>query len=217
MRITRYITKGAQFGPAGILLLAAGGCNSMASASKDDQPYRFVLGTTSALPEGRTNPVRITVPARFIEMDRPAGQGEIELAQVTFPFHFPDKTPVAHDALGEDNVVLATFSWEPPGSVRRRIDGSWLNHYSRYSVKGERAYGLATAKAADPIDTSVLFSSIEDQVMIECNSIREEPLQWCHLISNPSSYLAVEARFRAKILPRWREIISHSLSLVSIK
>jgi hypothetical protein len=202
--------------PSALLLALVAGCNSV-KAVEDTSPYEFVLGPSGEMSvDGPAHSIKIAAPARFVDVKRSSDHDPIQVSQFTMPFHYPEMTPVARDKLGDSNVVLATFAWEPPGGVRRRIDGSWLNHFSRYSVKGDPAFGLKSAKAPDPIDTSVLFSSIEEQVLIECNSINGEPLQYCHLISNPMPYMAFEARFRADYLPQWRAIMKAALSIVSI-
>ncbi len=114
-------------------------------------------------------------------------------------------------------VVIASFGWEPPGSVKRRIDGTWSNYYSKYMIKRPGSYGLNAATGSDGIDTSILFYSIEDEVMIECQRIFDEPLRSCKLTAKIRPFLYEELSFSAALLPQWRNVMRSSASLIQVR
>lgn len=198
---------------AGCTLILLASCHSMTSNAVPAS-YTFVLKQGSETENGIR--VRVDVPSAYVKLDRAPSDAAIKLAQFTFPFRFPDRQPVDPHALAGEGVVLATFAWAPPGTVKNRIDGSRVNHYSRYLVKRPDSYALRAAQGRDGIDTSVLYTSPDQSTLIECHSILNEPPRSCHLVSNPAPYLALELSFNAALLPQWASLMHAALSLVTI-
>lgn len=198
-------------------VLFAIGCKKVPELPHHNAPtYHFLLGPTSQ-PKGPDRRVAVDAPSRFVELEQEPTDKPIELSEFTFAYRYPDLQPVRRDQLAEPGVVVATVGWEPPGSVRKRIDGSWQNHYSRYYVKHKPEYGLETATGDDLINTSMLFYSVNDEVMIECVSSKGEPLRGCHLMTKIRPYAVLELRFPASMLPNWRDIIAKTSSIFAIR
>jgi hypothetical protein len=179
--------------------------------------YHFLVGPDSNPLGEVVHRTLADVPSKYIELDQEPSEQPTQLASFTFAYHYPDLRPVRRDQLALPGVVIASFGWEPPGSVRKRLDGTWLNYYSRYKVKRPDNYGLNAATGSDGIDTSILFYSIEDEVMIDCQRIFMEPLRSCNLTTKLKPFLYEEVKFSASLLPQWRKLMWISASLVSTK
>lgn len=178
--------------------------------------YHFLLGPKPSQVNQADRRILVDAPSRFIELQQEPSDKALELPEFTFAYRYPAVEPVRRDQLAEPGVIIATIGWEPPGSVRKRIDGSWMNYYSRYKVRRPDQYGLNVATGDDLLDTSQLFYSIEQEVLIECNSVKGEPLRGCHLMKKLSDYSVLELRFPADLLTDWRDLVSAASRIVVI-
>ncbi len=188
------------------------GCTPVSTTEKARSDLHFLLGPPNG-GDGQYHRVKVIVPGSLLDPAVSAGAESLRaVPQITFPIRYPTLAQVKREQLSENDVVLMTIAWEPPGAVRRRVDGSWLNYYSKYKVRLQDAYGLQAARGADRIDTSVLYTSPDLNTLIERHALLGEPATSCHLIANTIDYVAVELKFDAALLPQWRQVLSTTLS-----
>ncbi|MXO65950.1 hypothetical protein [Altericroceibacterium endophyticum] len=201
---------------AGLFIFALQGCHPMQPPAKEPDSYTFILGPKPELTDGFDERVDIKMPAKYISPSPTFSiKQAIELGQFTFSVRFPHGDPVPKNQLSTPNVVIVSAIWERSGSVKRRVDGTWNNHYSRYLKSGSNIYGLEERYTPEAGNDSKLFVSPDYNTLIECVHMVVNAPMMCKLIHDRGGNLVNQALFYPDLLPKWREIISMSERLVS--
>ena len=178
--------------------------------------YTFIVGPKSSWTNGQDQRLRIRMPVRFVELTpEQLRHDHMEVGQFTFAVRFPSGIPVPHDQLSGRDVILLTAAWDPSDGVKRRVDGSWHNYYSRYSVRIDDANDMQQFKSSDSYDDSRLFVSVDKKTIVECKHILGKKLMPCHLMSNGGDHLTIEANFDRSMLGNWRDIVLFARKIIS--
>lgn len=176
-----------------------------ANNSPNLDTYTFLLGPSSG-PHAAER-LLVTMQRKYVRL-APANIGKslIELFEFSFALHLEGAKPAENNELGSPDVVIFTAVWEPIDGVKRRVDGTWLNHFSRYRSTPEHVNGLKVFAAPEVNDLSRLYVSDDMRTIIECEQIAGHRPMPCVLISNQKSNLTMKARFEANLLNRWPDI-----------
>ena len=176
--------------------------------------YAFLLGPRSG-PRAKERLI-LKMPGRYLRLaSADVGKTLIETGEFSFAVHKSGGEPAKPDELGSPDVVVVTAAWEPIDSVKRRVDGSWLNYYSRYEPTAEQSYGLKVFVAPEANDLSKLYVSDDLRTIIECRQTLPDRPMPCHLMSNSGSYLTIEVRFQRSSLSEWHNILTLAANILS--
>jgi len=188
------------------VLFSCVGCNAVAANdSPKRETYTFLLGPSSG-PHAAER-LLVAMPGKYLRL-APAdiGKSLIALFEFSFAVHLEQAKPAEKDELGSPDVVVYTAVWEPADSVKRRVDGSWLNYFSRYRPTSEHFDGLKVFAAPEVNDLSKLYVSDDLRTIIECEQMSGHQHMPCILMTNQKSNLTMKARFQVNLLNRWRDV-----------
>lgn len=188
-------------------ILPLSGCDAVQRTDGSiPDTYTFILGPRSG--PGSDQRLRVTMPRDYLELtSEDARKQSVELGQFTFALHYKEKRKAARQELGSPDVVVFTIAWEPIDGVKRRVDGSWTNYFSRYRPSSEGVFSLKTLLPPEPNNKSKLYVTEDERTIIECSYPAKSPDGSCHLLSNSGNNLTIEAVFRSSLLDRWQEIL----------
>jgi len=134
--------------------------------------------------------------------------GRVYVNHINLAVHYPDLTPAEPIYSASNRFIALSIVNSPPGEVRRSLDGSWLNYYSRYKKPAQEAFGLAKRMSGDfPFDSDyVLYRFGADyDVRIECRSNPNRPIGSCTMLGQWSGEPGIETSFEQADLPSWFE------------
>ena len=175
-----------------------------------------MLGPDRDWTKGKVRRLRIRVPSLYLELTPEQSREEIiEAGQFTLAIQFPLGTPVPRYALGTKDVLLITASWDAGNGVQQRIDGTWHNHFSRYSRRLADSLGMHQFGTRDSFDDSRLYVSPDQKVLIECQHITGRKQMPCLLMSNDGGHLTVQTRFDHALLDKWQDVLFLSRRMMS--
>ncbi|WEK00990.1 MAG: hypothetical protein P0Y59_04645 [Candidatus Sphingomonas phytovorans] len=176
--------------------------------------YTFLVGPDRSLTNGVDQRFKVAVKEEYIEMDK-APAGILLVNQSTFAFRYPDLAPISKNALDRHDVIVETIAWERVGSVRRRIDGTWPNHYLIYDHPAGDAHGMRVRIRSDmPSEESRLLINDQSETIIECQKVVGLPAPHCRMLHKVGPNLTIDARFDVALLPKWKNIIQLCKRLV---
>lgn len=199
---------------AGVILWPSilSGCSMQDPTPKHPDKYRFLLAPAGLPTTDATERKMFVIPAEYIETQR--REDPIVTGQFTFPVSYPTGVPIHVDQLADKQSLLISVILERPGAVRRRIDGSWQNHFSGFSRSIGEKYGLNLFQRPESYQLSQLFKSDDNRTLIECPHIKGHEPSSCKLMSQAFEDVTVQIVFSPSLLPEWRNMLSLSLSIV---
>lgn len=174
--------------------------------------YIFLIGPEPYSVNGEERRKLVTIPARYIETKRT--DNPIRLGQFTFAIDFPAGNPVSHDKLGYQDVLIVSVISAPVGSVKRRVDGSWLNHFSGYPVKKGNQYNLNIFGRTEWFQRSLLYVSDDMNTIIECEQIVDNKAMNCVMMNGMFENVVVQISFDPSLLPQWQKMLSLAKKLI---
>lgn len=197
-----------------LAFLLLGACSDEPFRSRNIHGWQaFSLGTEPldhAL--NREKRYVVSVPRKFIDerwLPNPLlkdAKGRFLANAIRFGIMYPSMEP-AEDAWAT-GAIRVTIGNIREDSISRSVDGSWLNHYSGFSIDLPDEFGLHVRKRADrdPLDRRIYFRiSAQDHVRIECTANLREKKRWCLMIAKRPNEPYVETGFYSIELPRWEE------------
>ena len=214
---------GMRFGVAVLLGAALGGCGEAKTpptAIAGD--HEFSLGAMPLF-YARPGELRyiVRIPRRYvIDAFLPAERtfdpaGPIYANNVKIAVHYPSLEPAAEADYGK-SVRLLVGDLRERG-IAQRLDGTWLNHFSIYTVELPGQHGLKLRKnpAPPPLDDVVYYRlSPEIDVSIECQTnVHDETGRWCVMAAQRPGEPYLETSFSFSDLPGWRERLERLQSL----
>lgn len=199
------------------LLSTPTGCDAVKQDTEaKPATYLFILGPKPELTKGIDKRIEVRMPSKYIALDgEKTKMKHIESGQFTFAVHFPDGEPVPRDQLARSGVVIVSAIWEQVGAVARRVNGSWLNYYSRYQPTGDTLHGLKVLRPSEVNHHSILLISDDNNTIVECQQIASHKAMPCDLLYNSGENLTIEAVFDPSLLPRWSDIRALGENLIS--
>lgn len=171
-----YFAEGARLGFTIMLAaLALAGCADPAASTEEggNMKVKYLVGPDPMDFQGVDHRFRIELPTDYLP---PSFASEFStgstVSGVVFAASLRDFGPAGDARVEKGGVFSGRISWAPDDYVRKRVDGSWLNHFSQYSVPVGEKFGLevreTTSAAIDSAKLYVSPSSDED-TFIECN------------------------------------------------
>lgn len=112
-------------------------------------------------------------------------KNRILLNHVNIAAHYPSLDPAEPIVRKGNSFVALSILKLPPGSVRRKLDGSWINHLSIFDKSGPDTYGLSRKQRSDgPWDGDFILFRLgpEFDVVIECSSNPWRPAGRCTML-----------------------------------
>ncbi len=201
-------------------LPAAAGCGAEQAGDATAQgPRTFRVGPNPQNMGGRDHRFLITIPAAYLPAEAgAAGRLPADVSQVRFYADAADFSPTSESPRETPRSVMVSVMWSPDNFVRRRVDGSWLNSFSRYSRPAGSEFGLEVRQELHapriPAKLYVALSPAQD-LMIECAYLPAARPNLCQMtVKRPRSPL-IEIWLDRSQLPRWREISDRAHRLVS--
>lgn len=146
-------------------------------------------------------------------------QNRIFINHINLAVHYPSLTPAEPVYGTGDHFIALSIVNTPPGDIRRSLDGSWLNGFSKYKKPGEGAYGLNKRLSGDyPYDGDFVLFRLGPSydVRIECHSNANRPVGPCTMIGQWRGEPGIETSFEQVDLPDWSERLRRLRSLFRI-
>lgn len=210
------------------ILIAVAGCGAGADNASNTQDWQeFTLGTMP-LYYAQEDELRylVRVPRRHIDEallpdemlfdDR----NRIIANNVRIAVYYPSLAPApararAPTAGPDREVVRLQVGNMTEAGIRRSLDGSWLNHFSIYTINLADAFGLHARGSSSPYDDDRVYyrMSPEMDVRIECHSNPMRRDAGCVMIAKRPGEPYLQTGFENDELPRWAERLSRLQTL----
>lgn len=155
------------------LALAGHAGQAISSEQSHGTNVKYLVGPDPSVFQGIDYRFRISLPSDYLPASFLAefANGSA-VSSVVFIASLQDLGGAGNAMVNNGGVFSGRISWAPDDYVRKRVDGSWLNHFSQYSIPVGEKYGLeARETASSTIDPSTLYISLSSQedTLIECN------------------------------------------------
>ncbi len=201
-------------------MVLAAACGGEAGADSSDGVQGFLVGPQPQDMKGQELRFRLRIPRAYLPPKfRPDTQSETSASKVPFIARLTDFSPAGDLSATAPGIVVGNVGWAPEGFVRSRVDGSWLNSFSRYSRAAGTRFGLEMRTLQEHrYVPAELYVSLEQgqQVVIECAYLPADRPQYCQAWSQRSGHPLVELWFREDNLPGWRAMTRRAHELVAI-
>jgi len=173
----------------------------------------FTLGADSSGYE-RPGTLRylVSVPKRYLDYKwlpnplRTDVHGRIIANAIRFAVTYPSLQPTHAWAKGSIRITIQNIVED---GLSRSVDGSWLNHYSGYSIDLPDEFGLHVRRRPNgngfPEERLYFRISRTDHVRIECEVNVNEADRWCVMSAKRPGEPVLDTGFYAAALPHWQE------------
>ena len=188
------------------------GCDAENQKITKPKEYTFLVGPEPRIVSGEERRQIIRMPSKYIETKRE--ESPIRLGQFTFAVQFPGGKPVPHDKLGFKDVLVISVISEPNGSIKRRVDGSWQNHFSGYWIKKGNMHGLNIYGRSEWFQQSLIYVSEDMNTLVECEKIVNNKAMNCVMMNQMFDSLVVQISFDPSFLPHWKEMLFLAAKLI---
>jgi hypothetical protein len=168
-------------------------------------------------PSADPDRIRFAIPAQYLKR-RPDLRDAVSSSPL-LTVDLASFAPAAASPLDDRTAGYLRISWTKEGSIKRRTDGTWLNHYSIYNEPFLDAYGLKQRLTAHRRfgDNSFLLIEPPGTTMIVCEQAVPHVPMVCTMAVEYEKGLLIELSFDPVHLPDWKALRRRAESFVRPK
>ncbi|HEY0131856.1 MAG TPA: hypothetical protein VGB57_10675 [Allosphingosinicella sp.] len=190
--------------PRALLLLVLASlapCGSPARGAEPGESRTFDLG-----PDGDRDRIRITIPVQYLKRQPDLRDFVSSLPALTVDL--ADFAPAPASRRGDRATGYLRVGWTREGSIAKRTNGTWLNHYSTYSEAATDLFGLKRRLTTHRRfgDNSFLLIEPPGATMIVCEQLVSHVPMVCTMATEYEKGLLVELSFDPFHLPNWKQL-----------
>jgi hypothetical protein len=182
-----------------LTLLAS--CGFPARGSEPAASRTFDVG-----PSDDPDRIRFTVPAQYLE--RRPDLRDFVTSRPSLTVDLTSFAPAPASPRGDRTAGYLRVGWIKEGSIARRTDGTWLNHYSTYNEPAPDLFGLERRLTAHRRfgDNSFLLIEPPGATMIVCEQYVAHVPMVCTMATEYEKGLLIELSFDPFHLPNWKRL-----------
>lgn len=201
--------------PRALLLIALASLASCGSPARGTQPGES--RTFDVGPDVDPDRIRITIPAEYL--DRQPDLRDFVTSRPALTVDLASFAPAPASPRGDRSTGYLRVGWTREGSITRRTDGTWLNHYSIYSQPALDLYGLKRRLTAHRHfgDNSFLLIEPPGATMIVCEQFVPHVPMVCTMAVEREKGLVIELSFDPHHLPNWKQLRGRAEAFVRPK
>lgn len=184
-----------------LLVLALPSCGSPAQGTEPVATRTFDVG-----PSDDPDRIRFTVPAEYLE--RRPDLRDFTTSRPSLTVDLASFAPAPASLRGDRATGYLRVGWTKEGSMKRRTDGSWLNHYSTYNESAPDLFGLKRRLTAHRRfgDNSFLLVEPPGDTMIVCEQLVSHVPMVCTMAAEYEKGLLIELSFDPFHLANWKQL-----------
>jgi hypothetical protein len=175
------------------------------------------LRTYDVGPSADPGRIRFTIPVQYLKR-RPDLANAVNSSPL-LTVDLASFAPAAASPLDDRTAGYLRIAWTKEGSIKRRTDGTWLNHYSVYNTPFLDAYGLKQRLTGNRRygDNSFLLIEPPGHTMIVCEQFVPHVPMACTMAAEYEKGLLIELSFDPVHLPQWKKLRERAEAFVRPK
>ncbi|HYJ81530.1 MAG TPA: hypothetical protein VEW26_01630 [Allosphingosinicella sp.] len=176
-------------------------CGSPARGAQSGETRTFDVG-----PSDDPDRIRFTIPAPYLE--REPDLRDLTTTRPSLTVLLADFDPAPASRRGDPATGYLRVGWTKEGSIKRRTDGSWLNHYSTYNEPAPDLLGMKRRLTAHRRfgDNSFLLVEPPGNTMIVCEQLVSRVPMVCTMAAEYEKGLLIELSFDPVHLTEWKQL-----------
>ncbi|MEA1013544.1 hypothetical protein [Sphingosinicella sp. LY1275] len=192
--------------------LSSGACSQLSASAEGAQTetISILIRPGSGRDEPSALKWRLAFPRAYLPRSiRSETESTLDDVRIPFVARESDFAPAGDISAAAPGIISGIVSWAPETYVSERVDGSWLNSYSKYSIPLGSRFGLEMRETKmahmHPAKLYVLLTPEQD-TMIECDYMPHVNPRFCQMWTKRPRKPAIRVSFHEDRLAHWLRI-----------